>query len=437
MKKERYDLSDFGVMRQEGLLSNGLRVVFIQKPFAPIHTKIMMRAGSICDPLGKEGLAHFTEHIIASGSKQLSKEAFSGLLESVGGYWNATTGEDFMSVECEVALPEHLDRVQQYFHHALSDIHITEESLEKEKEIIISEMESAHSNPKYHAYWYIARKIAGDTVWGRPTIGTQETVSQFSVQDVQNFFKTYCVLENMVLIVAGGCTWEDIEHTFSQLVLPRGEIYNLPKDPEFLSSTELILYEQDVPQTTIAFMFKAPSVNTRAYSLLNFAIRFAHDGITSRFYKKIRNERGLAYGLGSFKISFNEHTNYIGTQLGVPTNKVQQTIDAIRECYKELIEEGINQKEIDDKIDTLWFSAHRNLERVSDWVDTIDYDELYPAEKPLYGAYPDIYNYRRTYTANEIKDVLKTYITLDSPYLAISGRGVKKIKNLLKKPLLE
>lgn len=432
MKKERYDLSDFGVTRKEGVLKNGLRVVFIQKPFAPIHTKIMMRAGAIFDPLGKEGLAHFTEHIVASGSKEFSKEAFSGLLESVGGYWNATTGEDFMSVECEVALPEHLERVQQYFHHALSEIYVTKEVLEKEKEIITSEIEAAHSNPAYHAYWHVARKIAGDTAWGRPTLGTQETVSGFSIDDVEQFFKTYCVLENMVLVVAGGCTWEDIEQTFSSLMFLHGETHELPKDPTFLTNTEPILYEQDVPQTNIAFMFKAPSLNTREYSLLNFAIRFAHDGITSRFYKTIRNQRGLAYGVGSLKLSFNEHTNYLGTQLGVPTSKVQATIDALRECYQEFIEEGISQKEIDEKIDTLWFSAHRNLERASDWVDTLDYDELYPTKNPIHGAYPDIYNYRRTYTAKEIATVLKQYITLDTVHIAMSGRNVEKYKNLLK-----
>ena len=217
MKKESYSLADFGVTRREGVLLNGLRFVFIEKPFAPIHAKIMMRAGAVFDPIGKEGLAHFTEHIIASGSKELSIEAFSGLLESIGGYWNATTGIGYMSVECEISLPEHLDNMRQYFQHALSSIYLTEELLKKEKSVVISEIEKARSKPDYNSYWHIAKVVAGDTPWGRPVLGTPETVSRFSIQDVEAFFRTYCTVENMVLVVAGGCTLDLVEQTFGTI----------------------------------------------------------------------------------------------------------------------------------------------------------------------------------------------------------------------------
>ncbi len=426
MKKNNYSLSDFGVTRYEGILSNGLRVVFIEKPFAPINAKIMMRAGAIFDPVGKEGLAHFTEHVIASGSKELSKEAFSGLLESIGGYWNATTGGTYMSVECEVALVDHLENVKQYFTHALKELHITEEALIKEKGIIISEIERARSKPAYDSYWYVARHFANGTLWNRQTLGTKESVSAVTCDDLQNFFETYCVAENMVLVISGGCSWQDIEKTFSTVPLLHGKKHELPEDPLPITDYTPVIYEQDIPQTNIGFFFLAPKDETRETSLLNFALRFAHDGITSRFYKKIRTEKGLAYGIGRPTMSFNKNTSYTGTQVGVPTDKVEEAIEAIKECYEELLKEGISQKEIDDKIDTLWFSAHRNTQQSSDWVDTVDYDALYPAENPLYGPYPDIYNYRRTYKSEEIKEVLEKYITLDKYYLVLNGKEANR-----------
>lgn len=423
--QHQYSLSDFGATRHEGTLKNGLKVVFIEKPFAPIYAKVMMRSGSIFDPLDRLGLAHFTEHIIASGSPTHSKEAFSGLMESIGGYWNAETGEDYMSVQCEVAIPEHLGNMKEYFTHALSSVHLTEESLQNEKDIIISEIERARSNPDYLAYLYLGNIFANGTHWNSATLGTVESVSSISIKDVQDFFSTYCTAENMVVVVSGGCSWADIESTFESIPLIHGQKHDTPKDPAVLAPNAPIIFEQDVPQTTIVLGFLGPEIDTRDDVLLTFALRYAHDGITSRFFKKIRNQKGLAYNISFSALTFKT-LQYVGTSVGVPTHKVQETIDAVLECYKELVEEGISQKEINDKIDTMWFSAKRTKQTSHDLASTMTYSELYPAPHPLYGSYPDVYNYRRTYTAEEMLIVLKKYITLDNYYLALNGRKLSK-----------
>lgn len=423
--EKHYSLADFGATRHEETLKNGLRVVFIEKPFAPIYAKVMMRAGSIFDPIDRLGLAHFTEHIIASGSKTKSKEEFSGIMESIGGYWNAGTADEYMSVQCEVAVPEHLINMKEYFTHALSGVHLTEDLLQKEKSIIISEIERARSKPEYEASLYIGSVFANGTHWESPTLGTIESVSAISIEDVETFFGTYCTVENMVLVVGGGCTWAQIEEAFQDIPLLHGGNKVLPADPLPIEPNRPIVFEQDIPQTGIVFGFRGPDIGTREELLCNFAFRFAHDGITSRFFKKIRNERALAYDLSFVNITFNT-LQYIGTSVGVPTNKVQETIDAIRECYTEFLEEGMTQKEIDDKTDTLWFSAKRTKQTSNELVSTYAYDELYPNKNLLHGPFPDAFNYRQTYTAEEIHNVLKKYITLDNFYVVLNGKEVKR-----------
>ena len=94
--------------------------------------------------------------------------------------------------------------------------------------------------------------------------------------------------------------------------------------------------------------------------------------------------------------------------------------------YKELLEEGVSQKEISDKIDTMWFSAKRTKQTSHDLASTMTYAELYPDEHALHGPYPDIYNYRRTYTSEEMFAVLKKYITIGTHFVALNGKGVEK-----------
>jgi predicted Zn-dependent peptidase len=422
--EKKYSLDDFGVKKHEGVLQNGLKVIFIEKPFAPIHAEIAMRAGQIYEPEDKPGLAHFTEHVIASGSSSKNVEEMSQIMESIGGYSNASTGEELMSVECEIALPEHLPRMREYFLHALSDIHITEEILARERGVITSEIERALSDPKYNAFWYLYRFFANGSRWGKPNLGTIQSISSFTKDDVMKFFETYCVVENMSLVVAGGCTWSDVERTFGDIPFLHGALHELPAEPEPIPP-QIIPYEQDIPQTTVMIGFLAPKVDTRENSLLNFALRIAHGGLSSRFFKKIRNERGLAYNVSRTAYNF-KNLAYVGTSVGVPTNKVSEARQAILECYEDLIKEGVSQKEIDDKIDTMWFGAHRNMQVSEDWVSTFSYEQLYPDKHPLHGPFPDIYNYRRTYTADEINEVLKKYITLDSYYLVLNGKNLPK-----------
>lgn len=416
-----YSLSDFGATRHETVLKNGLKVVFIEKPHAPIFAKMMIRAGSIFDPIGKEGLAHLTEHLIVSASKTHTKEEFSGIIESIGGYWNATTHEEYMTIDCEVATNDHLPNMREYFNQALTHIHVTLDSLEKEKSIVISEIERARSRSEYESDVYISSVFANGTQWGRPTLGSRESVATISLADVEQFFATHCTVENMALVISGGCTLEDIQQAFEGIEFIHGTQRELPKDPAVLAPGTKVTHHQDIPQTNVILGFVAPETNTREDALINFALRYAHDGVTSRFYKKIRNERGIAYAISNASITFNKLA-YIGTGVGVPTDKVEQAIEAVLECYKELLEEGISQAQIDTKIDTMWFSAKRSYQRSSDLVSTMTYSTLYPEEHPLHGPFPDVYNYRRTYTAEEITAVLRKYITLDRYYLVLNGK---------------
>lgn len=420
--EKTYSLADFGVTKKEGILKNGLRVVFIEKPFAPIYAKVAMRAGSVFDPVGKEGLAHFTEHILVSGSETLLKEEFSGIIESIGGYKNATTYREYMSVQCEVAIREQLPNIKEYFTQAFTSFYTNEKLLQKEKGVISSEIQRAVSNPDQEAIAYTRKIFGNNTPWETRALGTIESISAFTIEDVQNFFTTYCVVENMVLVVVGGCTWEDIEHTFGDIAFAHGIKHEIPQAPAIIESQK-ITYTQDIPQSKIFFGFLGPKVGTREYLLLNFAIHFAHHGFTSRFYKKIRTELGLAYALSSTGWELDT-LQYTGTNVGVPTEKVDETIEALKRCYTELVEEGISQKDIDDKIDTMWFSAKRTMQTTEDFINTFTYAELFPEKNTLFGSYPDIYNYRKTFTSVEIKEVLQKYINLDKVYLVVSGREI-------------
>lgn len=423
MKSKNYSLAEFGVTKHDFFLENGLRVIFIEKPFAPIYGKIMMGAGSVFNP-SDNGLAHITEHLLMNGSENTTKEEFNEILQSVGGFRNAFTSRDWMSVNTEIAESDHLVNMRNFFAETLESIYITEETLSKEKEIVFSELQKARSNPHYDPGHKLRRLLTQENPWGYSNLGTAEGINAITVDQVQNFFSTYCVVENSVLVIAGGCTVSDIKKTFSDINFLHGSKAVLPSSPKLVTPGQRMFYETDKPQSDIIISFNGPTPGTRESLILSFVMHLVHDGLTSRFYKTIRTEKALAYSVENIALHFNE-VKYVGTEIGVPTYKTDIAIEALLETYACLLKTEINHKEIADKIATLWYSAKRNNQRVFDWVEKFD-DCLFPEENPVVGNFPDIYNFRKTITPEEIGAVLQKYIKLDEYHLCIIGKENSK-----------
>lgn len=417
-------LAEFGVTKHETVLQNGLRTIFIEKPFSPIYAKIVIGAGSIFNP-SDNGLAHMTEHLLA-GSKKTSKDDFFGIMESVGGFRNMFTSTALMSVNAEVAEVFQLPAVAKFFSEALGSIYVTPEFLRKEKEIVFSEIQrSLNENPYREAYRKLLRIVAENKSWSYSNLGEAEKMMSLTVEEIESFFYKYCVVENMLLVIAGGCTMPDIEKNFSKIKFLHGTKALVPEGPSVINNQRLF-NEMDTSQTKITIGFNGPTPKTRDSYVLAFANVFAHDGMTSRFYRSIRGDKSLAYTLSSSTIMFNK-VKYFGTDVGVPSAKIDETIDAVLDCYLKFRSEGMTQKELNDKIETWWFSVKRNMERSSDWVER--FGNFYFENEDLddaFAEFPDIYRFRKSITVEEVRRVLEQYINLESFHLHAIGSNPGK-----------
>lgn len=423
MNNKTYSLENFGVKKHDFTLDNGLKVIFIEKPFAPIYGKIIMGAGSVFNP-SDNGLAHMTEHLLMNGSRNRSKEEFYGILESIGGFRNAFTSKEWMSVNAEVAEVEHLRNMRDFFAEALQSIYVTEEMLSKEKEVIFSELQKARSKPHYDSGEQIRKLLAQETPWSYSNLGSADGIVSITLEDVQNFFSAYCVVENSALIIAGGCTVSDIQKAFSDIVFLHGNKAVLPGSPKQIAPSQRMFYETNQPESDVIISFNGPMPGSRDSYLLAFVMSLVHDGMTSRFYKKIRTEKALAYSISNIAFNFNE-VRYVGTEIGVPTHKTDLAIEALIEVYEGLLKAEITEKEIVDKISTWWYSAKRNNERSIDWIEKFD-DCLFPEENPVVGDFPDIFNFRKTITPEDIQEVIHKYIKIGEHHLCIFGKESSK-----------
>src|SRR3989344_1063639 len=107
--KNSIKLEDFQVELQKATLPNGVRFIHYKKPNAPIAITIASRSGSRFDPKGKEGLAHFLEHMMFMGTEKYpNKKELSLVLEDTGSLYSAGTGTEAVKFEFTLAKKEYL-----------------------------------------------------------------------------------------------------------------------------------------------------------------------------------------------------------------------------------------------------------------------------------------------------------------------------------------
>ena len=132
MSNKVYTLDMFGVNKHEFTLDNGLKTIFIEKPYSPIYAKMMFKAGAVFHEMDS-GLAHLTEHLIMNGTREVDEEQLARLVDAVGGYTNASTSMGVMAVKAEIVLADQLPTMRDFFQHVVGELYVTEQSLSLEK----------------------------------------------------------------------------------------------------------------------------------------------------------------------------------------------------------------------------------------------------------------------------------------------------------------
>ncbi len=191
-------------------LDNGLRVILDDEASENVvYAGIAVAAGT-CDELDSEsGMAHFVEHMSFKGTPRLSSVQILNRMESVGGDLNAYTGKE-ETVYYSVFLRQHLRRAL----HLLLDIifHSTfpQAELEKEREVVIDEIESYRDSPAELIYDDFEALLFPDHPLGRNILGCEERLRQYTSADLQAFTSRLYSPARAVLFVKGNVTEKEL-----------------------------------------------------------------------------------------------------------------------------------------------------------------------------------------------------------------------------------
>ncbi len=289
-------------------LDNGLQVVVVPDNRAPVVTHmIWYRIGSVDEPPGKSGIAHFLEHLMFKGTTTHPEGGFSERVADIGGNDNAFTTADATAYHQTVAR-QHLGLMMEFEADRMRNLVISEDEVRTEREVILEERRSRIDNePAAQLGEAVAAALFQNSRYGIPIIGWEHEMAGLTRQDALDLYDRYYTPDNAVLVVAGDVTEDEVrelaEATYGQI--PAGAETPEPlvlTEPPPLTPRVVSLADERVRQPTLSRHYLAPSYATAEpgeAEALDLLADILGSGTTSRLYTNLVVDSGKAVSSGA------------------------------------------------------------------------------------------------------------------------------------------
>lgn len=344
-------------------LPNGLRVLLVpQKGAKAVTLSVLVEAGSKYETKGKSGISHFLEHMMFKGTtKRPTPLSIATELDRIGGESNAFTSHEYTGYWAK-ADASHFDLVLDI----ISDIYLhslfAEKEMEKEKNVVIEEMNMYFDTPQRHIWDLWMELLYGDQPAGWPVIGNRDTVRRLARADITEYVSRHYLAPRTVVTVSGDVDESilaKIEDAFRDA--PAGEGLPKPAVRESQEQPGAKIFFKKTDQTHLVLGVRAFSLfDDRRYALAVLGTILG-GGMSSRLFQRLREELGMAYYVSAGADLFTDHGNFAAFA-GVDVKRVPLAITAILEEFGRIAKEPVPADELRKAKDHLKGSLILNIE---------------------------------------------------------------------------
>lgn len=316
------------------VLPNGLRVITIPMSVESVTVLVMVGAGSRYETAKNNGISHFLEHMAFKGTKKRpTAQDIASEIDGVGGEFNAFTEREFTGyfIKAPVA---HLNLCMDVLSDMLQNSKLEEKEIEKEKGVIIQELNLYEDTPSRNIYDVYPRLLYGDTPMGWDIGGQKEIIRQITREDFMNYLKSLYSAGNICLVVAGGVESKQIEALAVKYFgkMKSFDTLRYKKLVENQVKPSLSIKQKETEQVHIAVGFRTVPLEHPDRHALEVLSAILGGGMSSRLFTEVRERRGLAYYVRTSSEHYQD-AGSIYTTAGLDKNKVEEGIEVIMAEY--------------------------------------------------------------------------------------------------------
>ncbi|WP_244293002.1 pitrilysin family protein [Stappia sp. TSB10P1A] len=348
-------------------LDNGLDVVVIPDRRAPVVTHmIWYKVGAADEPEGMSGIAHFLEHLMFKGTKDNPGNTFSRRIAEIGGQENAFTAQDYTAYFQRVAR-EHLREMMEMEADRMHNLVLSDEVVLPERDVVLEERrQRVDSDPGSILGETLDSMLFVNHPYGTPVIGWEDEILALNRQNAIDFYNRFYTPNNAILIVAGDVTADEVrdlaEATYGKVARraepgerQRAKVQVLP------GAREVTYSDPRVNQPNMRKAWVVPSYNTAEGNqapALEILSEILGGGSTSRLYRQLVVERGIAASAGSwYRSGALDDSVFMIYAVPADGTELKELGEAAHDVLRQIAADGVTAEELERAKKSLLSSA--------------------------------------------------------------------------------
>ena len=336
---------------REYVLSNGLKVLLIESPKAPIVTvQIWYKVGSRNEVMGRAGLSHMLEHMMFKGTERHPKGTFSRTIRKNGGNDNAFTSQDFTAYfenlaayRVELALALEADRMQGLL--------LNDKEFQLEREVVKEERRlRTEDDPQSFLVETLFAQAFMMHPYHWPIIGWFSDLNAMTLEDLKNHYDTYYSPNNATLVVVGDIKAEPLLTTIKRLFepIPRGPTPPPQRiaEPEQRGERRVVVKrEAQLPFVMVGY--RTPNYASEDSYALTILESVLSQGKSARLYQSLVYEQKIALAVGAeYNILQAEPELFYCFAVVKPESKIEDVEHAVYREVERIQQTPPNEQEL-------------------------------------------------------------------------------------------
>lgn len=335
-------------------LKNNLNTLFVNLPGSTAATvQIWFRAGSALEKKENEGIAHFLEHMFFKGTKTRPGAKIAHEVETFGGEINAFTSFDYTCYYINTPNIKLCDSINILLDMVANPL-FNQKDLLPERDVVFEEYRRSIDSPGQYAFAKLqASSFTGP--YAHQILGREETIKNFTEEQLHFFRNNFYNLSNALFIVAGDLL--DKKNLIAQI-----EKYTLPHGPQSSFPTFLLqnkptidIHQKEVGMATLTMTIEAPSYSEESAASEDLAINCLGFGESSRLYHELVLHNTLANVASASTMFMNKGGAHF-IRLVFPHKNAAALLSKFFKIIQDCLEQGFSNEEI-QKIKNQYISS--------------------------------------------------------------------------------
>ena len=400
-------------------LENGMHVILHQDNTVPIAvTSVMYHVGAKDENPDRTGFAHFFEHLLFEGSKNIPRGQMDKIIEKNGGSYNANTNQD-RTYYYELLPSNKVDlglwiESERLLHPVINQI-----GVDTQNEVVKEEKRLRVDNAPYgRLLEEITKGLFVKHPYRWTTIGSMEHLDAATLEEFLEFKNKFYVPNNAVLVVAGNFDMDDIKKKISDYFgpIPRGNDVprvNIKEDP-LNGELKRKFYDPNIQIPMGLVSYRTPSMKDREAYVLDMISSILSGGKSSRLYKKMVDDKKISLEVQAVNLSLEDYGAYIILSLPVGENKLSTLYDNIDEEIEKLKKDLITEREYEKLQNVFENSFVNSNSSMAGIANSLARNYMLYGNTNLINTTIDIY---KSITRDEIREVANKYLNKENRVL--------------------